>query len=316
MNKILFFAVSILFLFSKVVFAQPLAKDTEALQKQAANLGYQQSMGIDAKQLWDDEKKLYKQLMDLKPQNTKENDVFLIVAALDSDAVFSREAIETSKVLSKKYQAQGRTIVLATSDDEKNNTPNGNPNNLVKSIVHISEIMDKQNDILVLYLTTHGHPITGLAYKNKNLASGFIGPKYLANILSQNGIKRKMIIISACFSGIFIPELESEESVIVTAAAQDRTSFGCKPDNDWTFFGDAFINQAIRSGAEFKLAFQNARNIINSWERKARLKPSNPQIKIGEKADWLNEFDKNQIDLGKPNGKNSFESEVLKTTDN
>lgn len=309
MIRTLIYIISLVLITSNQVFAQPLAKDTEALQKQAANLGYQQSMGINSKSLWEDEKTLHKVLMELKPQDPKKSDIYLIVAALDSDAVFGREANETAKLLSKKYQANGRTIILSTGDDEANNTPEGNPNNLAKSIARIGEIIDKQNDIFVLYISTHGHPITGLAYKNKNLASGFIGPKYLANMLEENGIKKRLIIISACFSGIFIPEIGNEESVIVTAAAHDRASFGCRPDNDWTFFGYAFINQALRTGIEFKMAFNNARNIINSWEKKARLKSSNPQIKVGENANWLYELDKIKTDLGKPIGKSSFETE-------
>lgn len=290
--------------------AQAIAKD-ENLQKKAANLGYQQSMGFTPKQLWEDEKLLHNLLMGLKPNDEKKADVYLVVAALDSDAVFGREAIEVTKILEKKYNARGRTIILSSGDDERNQTPEGTPDNLAKTIARLGEIMDAQNDILIVYLTTHGHPITGLAYKNKGYATGSIGTERLKTILNEGGIKNQMIMLSACFSGIFIPELASDERVIVTAAAADRASFGCKPDNDWTFFGDAMINHAMRKDIEFKLAFQDARNTINAWEKKARLKSSNPQISIGEKSNWLNFLEKNAPkDLGSPSGKSFYDLDL------
>jgi hypothetical protein len=82
--------------------------------------------------------------------------------------------------------------------------------------------------------------------------------------------------------------LQSDTSVIVTAAAADRTSFGCQADADWTFFGDALINQAMRKAQPMPAAAAEAQRLIAEWERKGKLEPSNPQVAVGAGAQrWL-----------------------------
>jgi hypothetical protein len=97
-----------------------------------------------------------------------------------------------------------------------------------------------------------------------------------------------MILISACYAGVFMPFLTSEHSVIVTAASSRRTSFGCAPGNDWTFFGDALINHALRKPQAFDKVTEEALSLIQQWEAKNSLLSSDPQVFVGETANvWL-----------------------------
>ena len=80
---------------------------------------------------------------------------------------------------------------------------------------------------------------------------------------------------------------------MVTAAAADRTSFGCESDNDWTFFGDALINHALRKPQPLAAAVEDARTQIAGWEARGKLTPSQPSVLIGAEADaWLAPLDK------------------------
>ena len=58
-------------------------------------------------------------------------------------------------------------------------------------------------------------------------------------------------------------------------------SFGCAPGRDWTFFGDAFFNRALRPGLDLSSAFNGARITISEWELAENLSPSNPQAHFG-----------------------------------
>ena len=73
-----------------------------------------------------------------------------------------------------------------------------------------------------------------------------------------------------------------------TAASSDRPSFGCEAHNDWTFFGDAMINHALRKNQPLERASDEARMMIGDWEGAAQVPPSNPQVSIGDHvAAWL-----------------------------
>ena len=74
----------------------------------------------------------------------------------------------------------------------------------------------------------------------------------------------------------------------MTAASAERTSFGCQADNDWTFFGDALVNNALRKPQSLTAATAEARTTIAGWESSNRLEASQPQIAFGTGvSQWL-----------------------------
>jgi hypothetical protein len=78
-----------------------------------------------------------------------------------------------------------------------------------------------------------------------------------------------------------IPGLEGPDTLILTAAHAEKTSFGCSNDRDWTYFGDAFFNHALRETRSFTQAFDRAKALIAEWEKKEGYPPSEPQISAG-----------------------------------
>ncbi len=294
------------FLFAVFAFGfatQPIAK--ELSDKEKADLGYSFSIGREGVEILKDLRALNKSLSQLKDQNPKTSDVYILVAALDSDPVFGREAKESAKLLQKRYNADGRTIVLGYGIDK--DTPQGSPENLAAAFARIGELIDAENDILIVYLTSHGNPDAGLVHKYSNIASAMMGTKRLQKMLEMAKAKKRLIMISACFSGAFVPVLGNDDTIIMSAAAKDKTSFGCQADNDWTFFGDALINQAMRGKNHTLFSFRMAKSSIKSWEKLAKVVPSNPQIHIGKNTDWVNALDeKIPENLGEPVGKSAY----------
>jgi hypothetical protein len=224
----------------------------------------------------------------VKPQRPGIVDAYVVVAGLDSDPVFGREAREAARVLAHRYHAEGRTILLAGSDGAADSAqPMGSPTNLDLALARVAEVMDPAQDVLVLYTTSHGAPF-GIFYNDGDQGYGAISPTRLWTQLSALGIRNRLILISACFSGTFVPMLSSDTTAIVTASSAERTSFGCRSDNDWTFFGDALINHALRQPVPLASAARSMQATIAGWEARAALTPSEPQVAIGAgAATWL-----------------------------
>lgn len=230
-------------------------------------------------------------LATLNPQRPGVVDAYVVVAALDSDPNFTREAAEVGRVLARRYDAGRRTIVLTA--DPKEQGAVASPANLSLALARVAELMDVREDALVLFTTSHGSAQRGLAYRDTGRGAGSIGPRHLSGMLDNVGIGNRMLILSACYSGVFVPTLASDTSVVITAAAADRSSFGCDPGNDWSFFGDALINRAFRKGQPVQAAFGEAAASVAGWEAAARFVPSNPQISVGkDAARWLEPLEK------------------------
>jgi len=238
-------------------------------------------------------RKLTRALAALLPQRAGTVDAYVISIALDSDPVFGREARVAGDVLSARYGAHGRTIVLAGSDGNAPSAlPRGTPETFGIALARIAELMNKTEDVVVIYTSGHGIPF-GLYYNDGDNGYGAISPNRLHDIFEQLGIRNRLLILSACFSGVFVPRLQSDTTAIVTAASADRSSFGCVAENDWTFFGDAMINHALRKPQPLRAAFDEANGLITGWEAQFTVRPSQPQVNIGSGAErWLAVLDR------------------------
>lgn len=222
----------------------------------------------------------------LKGQRKGVVDAYVVVAGLDSDGVFSREAREAARVLSRRYDAAGRTIVLTSGAGDGEAV--ASPGNLAVALARVAELMDLGEDAVVLYTTSHGSAQEGIAYRDVARGAGAIRPERLAGLLNDAGLINRMVIVSACYSGVFVPRIATDTSVVITAAAKDRSSFGCGAGNDWTYFGDALLNRAMRKAQPIASAFAEAEASVSGWENAGRLEPSRPQISVGSRATrWL-----------------------------
>lgn len=246
------------------------------------------ALPVPAKQQLEEHRRIAAALASLKPQRRGVVDAYVIVIALDSDPVFGREAREAGRVLAGRFDAVGRTLVLAEDGDGARTDAPGSPHTLALALARAAEIMDRAEDVLVLYSTSHGLPDTGLVYKNMFRGGGTISPVRLAEMLDPLGFRNRLLILQACYSGQFVPTLAEAGTIVVTAAAADRSSFGCQAGNDWTLFGDALINHAFRQPLSLSAQLRRATALIAAAEERAGLPSSNPQILIGSAtASWL-----------------------------
>jgi hypothetical protein len=259
----------------------------EAERRKSYELGPELHRGVSPAAIRAQGKRLDAALGALQPQRPGTPDAYVVSVALDSDPVFAREAREAGRVLGARYGATGRTLTLAGPDGTRDDLPQGSISALLLSLAHVGSLMDAKEDVLVLYTTSHGADI-GLAYHYGDTGYGILSPQRLKAALVEAGIERRVLILSACYSGVFVPVLASENTAILTAAASTRTSFGCLAENDWTFFGDALINRALRQPVGLEDAARLAGRSVAEWEAKARFLASLPQTSIGAGAkSWL-----------------------------
>ena len=235
-----------------------------------------------------DHRRINAAVRSLKPQRAGVVDAYVIVVALDADPVFNREAREAGRVLSRRFAAEGRTVVLAADESPAKASAPGSLNHLAIALAATAEVMDRKEDVLVLYSTSHGHPVGGLVYKDVARGIGGVPPAKLAQLIDAPGFRNRLLIIQACYSGQFVGPLAAERTIVATASAADRPSFGCSAGNDWTLYGHALVNLAMREPQPLDAQFRRAVEVVSEAEQRAGLPPSNPQLSIGAAtAGWL-----------------------------
>jgi Peptidase C13 family len=216
----------------------------------------------------------------LAPQQKGVTDVYVLgIAGWGDQDVFVKELDGGLESIASVLPTKNHTIRLINRRDTLETFPLANLANIQAAMHAIGNVMDKDEDVLVLFMTSHGGH-TGFALE---LPGGTVEltPQQVAAALDGEGIKNRVVIVSACFSGIFVPPLANDNTIVMTAADAKSTSFGCAPERDWTYFGDAFFSQSLHPGADFENAFDHARILIQGWELMDQAQPSNPQGSFG-----------------------------------
>lgn len=128
----------------------------------------------------------------------------------------------------------------------------------------------------LVYLTTHGAPQGAVVDKS------ILPPGILSAILDRTcGARPTIAVISACFSGVFVPDLSAANRMVLTAARPDRTSFGCGESNRYPFFDECFL-QSTSSAHDFAGLASLVRSCVAEREiREGVRPPSEPQVFIG-----------------------------------
>ena len=207
---------------------------------------------------------------------------FVGFAGFGGQAVFKREVLAVRQLFDERFGTRGRSVALINHESTLNDVPLATVSNLNHVLLQLGRrVMDTRQDTLFLFLTSHGDK-GELTIDLPGFHFDQLTPGQLKRMLDDSGIRRRVIVISACHSGSFIRALANPTTLVITAARADRSSFGCEDRRRWTYFGDAYFNQALRQDTSFTRAFEKARRLITLWETTENLVPSLPQMAGGE----------------------------------
>jgi len=206
---------------------------------------------------------------------------FLGFAGVGEQKVFAQEIGLASRVLSERYDMDGRTVSLINDERDLEHAPLASVSGLKYALRGLAARMNLDRDVLFLAISSHGAQDPAIAVSNSELPLNDLTDEDLAEALNDSGIKWRVIIISACYAGGFINSLKDPRTIVITAAAADRTSFGCSNDADLTYFGEAFYRDALPEARSLRDAFEKAKSAIAMRERRERVDPSRPQAYFG-----------------------------------
>jgi hypothetical protein len=206
---------------------------------------------------------------------------FLGFAGVGEQKVFSQEIGLASRVLSERYGMGSRSLSLINDQRDLEGAPLASVPGLRYALHGLAGRMNLASDVLFLVISSHGAREPAIAISNSELPLNDMTDEDLAEALNDSGIKWRVIIVSACYAGGFIDALKDPRSIVITAAAADRTSFGCSNDRDLTYFGEAFFRDALPDARSLRDAFDKAKSAIAARERREGVAASKPQAYFG-----------------------------------
>lgn len=220
-------------------------------------------------------------LDDLAPQRSGQSDVFFLgFAGFGGQSIFKREALYAEQVLADHFDSGDRSVELINDEEDRDSYPLASVSGLQQALKGLSGRMDLDQDVLVLMLTSHGSA-DGLAIGNGALPLQQLAPADLRRVLEESGIKWRVIIVSACYSGVFLDAVKNDDTLVITASDAQHSSFGCDDDRDLTYFGEAFLRDSVPTTRTLEDAFHKASGLIHQRETTEHKIASNPQMFMG-----------------------------------
>jgi Peptidase C13 family len=217
----------------------------------------------------------------LLPERKGTTDIYAVgIAGWSGQDVFIKELNGGLAALDRSLGMDRGAIRLVNHRDTLETLPVANRTNFSAAVHAVAGIMNRDEDVLVVFITSHGGP-TGVGLHLGNALNVVFGPEHVASVLDREGIRNRVVIVSACYSGVFTKPLASASSIVLTAADENSPSFGCSNEREWTYFGDAFFNQSLGEGVSLEKAFEDAKLKISEWEARDDVPPSSPQGHFG-----------------------------------
>ncbi len=217
----------------------------------------------------------------MRPGDPDRIEVFaLVIGGTAEQNVFLHEAESVRDTITDIYAARDRTITLVNSRESPDRYPLANAPNIRTALSSLATEMNADQDILVIYMTSHGAPdlfsLTFYEFGTEDLTAST-----LAQLIDDSGIRTTAILLSACKSGSFIDDLAGPDRLVMTSASASRNSFGCGDNRDWTWWGEALFANALQQTPDLRAAFDISKTLIETWEIRDNQISSDPQISLG-----------------------------------
>jgi len=211
------------------------------------------------------------------PASTPAVELYTLTVGGDGkQSVFLRESDYVSNMLNSRFGAFGQ-IRLVNHRDHLVDRPMATRENLRRAALTLAERSGPE-DLIFIYLTSHGTSEHELVLDQPRMELADLPADELAAVLAPLKNRDKIIVISACYSGGFIPALKDERTLIMTASRADRVSFGCSEEANFTYFGDALFAQALNQTDDLEQAFKLAKATVAERELADNFEASEPQI--------------------------------------
>jgi hypothetical protein len=181
----------------------------------------------------------------------------------------------------EEYGSASRSVLLLNDRRDLSTWPLATESSLGYALNTIGRVMNRDEDVLFLALSSHGSRGATIDVSNEGMEPQTLGAVTLADLLAESGIRWRVIVVSACFSGAFVEPLADDHTIVITAASKYRTSFGCSDQRDLTYFGEAFYRDSLPGSTQLRTAFEAAKREIRRREKEEGVRASQPQGYFG-----------------------------------
>lgn len=202
---------------------------------------------------------------------------YLFSWGMYADPVFDRDVESFDRAFTRAYGAPADRALFGYTSPRLTDP---DPDAMRTEIARMAQAATDGRDTVVVMLTSHGVPDVLAVKTAPDGPISEVSADQLADFLAPLSNDRQILILQACFSGSLIDELRAPNRIIMTAASAERSSFGCNPESDNTWFIKS-LNRSMAVGGSWQQVFARTVALVSAEEAAQGLPSSNPQSFVG-----------------------------------
>ena len=207
-------------------------------------------------------------------------DLYFVGFAADArEPVFLNEMRGVGQLFDKRFDTRTHSVVLVNNRATVRQVPLANLHNLGRILSEIGKRIDPEDDVVVLYLSAPALTRNAIRPSFETLDFVPIRAEHIQGMFDDAGIKWRVIILSTCAADGFADRLRGPTTLVIAAAAAGGS--GCRGDADYTAFGKAFFDEALRGTYSLSEAFDRARALLAKQNRGAPQESTEPVMYMG-----------------------------------
>jgi hypothetical protein len=204
---------------------------------------------------------------------------FVAIAASESDALRS-DVLSAQEVMDERWATDGRSVALVNHRASLLEQPMASVTNLREALAEIAQVIDADEDVVMLYLAGNGAPggAVDVALPPFDLVP--LTPAGVRRLLDDAGIRWRIVVVTACYSGAWLEALVDDSTLVLTATAGGGAGAGCAVSEGGTAFGSALFGAGLTEADTVEGAFAAAKRSIG--EHAQGDAASLPQMAVGQ----------------------------------
>ena len=206
---------------------------------------------------------------------------FIAFAAGESDALRS-DVLSAVEVMDERWATDGRSVALVNHRGSVLEQPMATMSNLRETLAELQEVLDPNEDVVMLYVAGKGAPGGSVEVALPPFALAPLTPPGVRRMLDDAGVRWRIIVVTACYSGAWLEALAGDTTLVMTATDAQSAGAGCTLGSDGTAFGKALFGGGMTEADTVDGAFELARKLVaGEAARAGEAAAGAPQMVIG-----------------------------------
>jgi hypothetical protein len=188
---------------------------------------------------------LYDALNDLEDERPGITDLYFVgFAPYAAEDVFRKDMEVARKLFEERFDTDGRSVVLVNNPRTVLEQPLATVSNLRATLSVVGDMIDPEQDVVMVYLTSHGSRDHRLSVQFPPLELDSLTPDALTQMLDDAGTSGASSSSRPATPATIDP-LRDEHTLIMTASAVIALRSVAERERA-TYFGDALFQHALR----------------------------------------------------------------------